>query len=431
MSANPFHTWLVSYLNPVWLTRAVKNVKNRRNTHANTHNIEFDKKLLQTHYPNIHFTRVQLQDEIETKPSTSDSQIGHALLTAICLRKKYCNLAEHTFPKWLDTVMQEVEDGVQKSASKYSRTNTSSITSFHGSIACMENGVVVLKSEESGESILKIPSREKFIHDRNLILALMADGETKTFCYNSLKYLQSRFKLHSLINSDKETEESKDQTLSKGRDFYNCVKVDNHIHAASSMSQGTFKNFIKECARKDKDRVIYQNEFGQKQTFSEVFEDLDIDPNIISIDSLDVHCDKTTFHRFDRFNAKYNPLGAAELRNIFLKIDNFIGGEYFAGLLKSVQNYLDEVKYQKLELRVSVYGRSTAEWDTLAKWFNKHELANRHCTWMIQVPRLYTAFREKNTIKNYGDFVRNLFLPVMQASISDSNELLSNFLTHG
>lgn len=41
-----------------------------------------------------------------------------------------------------------------------------------------------------------------------------------------------------------------------------------------------------------------------------------------------------TFHRFDKFNSKYNPVGASELREIFLKTDNLIGGDYFARLIK-------------------------------------------------------------------------------------------------
>lgn len=43
---------------------------------------------------------------------------------------------------------------------------------------------------------------------------------------------------------------------------------------------------------------------------------------------------RQTFHRFDKFNSKYNPMGASELREIFLKTDNYINGEYFAQIIK-------------------------------------------------------------------------------------------------
>lgn len=44
---------------------------------------------------------------------------------------------------------------------------------------------------------------------------------------------------------------------------------------------------------------------------------------------LDVHADKSTFHRFDKFNLKYNPCGQSRLREIFLKQDNLIQGTDF------------------------------------------------------------------------------------------------------
>lgn len=46
----------------------------------------------------------------------------------------------------------------------------------------------------------------------------------------------------------------------------------------------------------------------------------------LNVDLLDVHADKNTFHRFDKFNLKYNPCGQSRLREIFLKQDNLIKG---------------------------------------------------------------------------------------------------------
>jgi hypothetical protein len=46
----------------------------------------------------------------------------------------------------------------------------------------------------------------------------------------------------------------------------------------------------------------------------------------LNVDLLDVHADKSTFHRFDNFNRKYNPCGQSRLREIFLKQDNLIQG---------------------------------------------------------------------------------------------------------
>ena len=44
--------------------------------------------------------------------------------------------------------------------------------------------------------------------------------------------------------------------------------------------------------------------------------------------------DRNTFHRFDKFNAKYNPIGESRLREVFLKTDNYIYGRFFGKLIK-------------------------------------------------------------------------------------------------
>lgn len=43
---------------------------------------------------------------------------------------------------------------------------------------------------------------------------------------------------------------------------------------------------------------------------------------------------RQTFQRFDKFNAKYNPVGASELRDLYMKTENHINGEYFATIIK-------------------------------------------------------------------------------------------------
>lgn len=44
--------------------------------------------------------------------------------------------------------------------------------------------------------------------------------------------------------------------------------------------------------------------------------------------------DRNTFHRFDKFNSKYNPIGESILREIFIKTDNHVEGKYFAHIIK-------------------------------------------------------------------------------------------------
>ena len=65
-----------------------------------------------------------------------------------------------------------------------------------------------------------------------------------------------------------------------------------------------------------------------------MFESLKLTAYDLSIDTLDMHAHQDSFHRFDKFNLKYNPIGESRLREIFLKSDNYIEGRYLAELTK-------------------------------------------------------------------------------------------------
>ncbi len=102
------------------------------------------------------------------------------------------------------------------------------------------------------------------------------------------------------------------------------------------------------------------------------------------IESFDLQ-DRNTFHRFDKFNAKYNPIGESRLREVFMKTDNFIGGRFFGKLIKEVMQDLEESKYQNSELRLSIYGRNPKEWDNLAEWAINNQVYSDNVRWLIQV----------------------------------------------
>lgn len=60
--------------------------------------------------------------------------------------------------------------------------------------------------------------------------------------------------------------------------------------------------------------------------------------------------DRNTFHRFDKFNAKYNPIGESRLREIFIKTDNYIGGKYFGQVLKVIFFLMKEISFRVVEV---------------------------------------------------------------------------------
>lgn len=223
-----------------------------------------------------------------------------------------------------------------------------------------------------------------FVQDMQMMCSMIADGPLKSFCYRRLSYLYSKFQLHVLLN---ELRELASQKAVPHRDFYNIRKVDTHIHAASCMNQKHLLRFIKKTLKNSADEVVTVTK-GQQMTLSQVFQSMNLTTYDLTVDMLDVHADRNTFHRFDKFNAKYNPIGESRLREVFLKTDNYLNGKYFANIIKEVASDFEESKYQNAELRLSIYGKSPDEWHKLAKWAIEGNVYSDNIRWLIQIPRL-------------------------------------------
>lgn len=168
------------------------------------------------------------------------------------------------------------------------------------------------------------------------------------------------------------------------------------------------------CVFPDKDEVIIRD--GRVLTLQQVFESLGLTAYDLSIDTLDMHAHHDSFHRFDRFNLKYNPIGESRLREIFLKTDNHIKGRYLAEITKEVTSDLEQSKYQMVEYRVSIYGRNLAEWDKLAAWVVDNHLFSPNVRWLIQVPRLYEVYKRAGNVDNFEQILLNVFQPLFEVT---------------
>ncbi|CAH8525830.1 unnamed protein product [Schistosoma rodhaini] len=261
-----------------------------------------------------------------------------------------------------------------------------------------------------------IPSLQTFFSDFDTIRTFVGDGPLKSFCYRRLTYLASKFQLHSLLN---EARESIEQKRVSHRDFYNIRKVDTHIHASSCMNQKHLLRFIKKTIRTKSDTYVCEDPKTKKpMTLSELIDKIGITLYDLNIDNLDVHADRNTFHRFDKFNAKYNPIGQSQLREVFLKTDNYIKGVFFAHVLKEVFYDFSESKYQNAEPRLSIYGRSINEWDNLARWAIDCKVYSDNIRWLIQVPRLFDVYHAKGSMKYFQDIITNVFQPLFEATVN-------------
>ncbi|CAI5469553.1 unnamed protein product [Closterium sp. Yama58-4] len=190
----------------------------------------------------------------------------------------------------------------------------------------MVDGVVKIfadkEAKERGEELFPVHDATTFFTDLHRILKITSLGHVRSLCFHRLRLLEQRYHLHLTLNADREF---KAQKSAPHRDLYNVRKVDTHVHHSACMNQKHLLRFIKSKLRKEPDEVVIFRD-GKYLTLKEVFESLDLTGYDLNVDLLDVHADKNTFHRFDKFNLKYNPCGQSRLREIFIKQDNLIQG---------------------------------------------------------------------------------------------------------
>ncbi|GBE85197.1 AMP deaminase [Sparassis latifolia] len=281
-----------------------------------------------------------------------------------------------------------------------------------------EKGVyqVYYRSDDE-DPLFEIPSIREYFIDLEYVLSVVSDGPTKSFAFRRLNYLSSKFTMYSLLNEHQELAEMK---AVPHRDFYNVRKVDTHVHHSSSMNQKHLLRFIKSKMKRSPDDVVTFRD-GKELTLEQVFQSLNLTAYDLSIDTLDMHAHQDSFHRFDKFNLKYNPIGESRLREIFLKTDNYITGRYLAELTQEVMTDQEQSKYQNSEWRISIYGRHPEEWDKLARWIVHNKLFSHNVRWLIQVPRLYDVYKQNGSVNTFEDIVRNVFRPLFEVTQNPSS----------
>uniref|UniRef100_A0A8D3CWC7 AMP deaminase n=1 Tax=Scophthalmus maximus TaxID=52904 RepID=A0A8D3CWC7_SCOMX len=370
-------------------------------------------------------------------PFTDLLDAAKCVVKALFIREKYIKRSMQTFCKTTahalqDLGMKPLDLRVYDDIPETPVDDPKNMPADTGYGCKMVDGVVHVyvnknNMDKGTELDLPYPDLKEYIADMNVMMSLIINGPVKSFCYRRLQYLSSKFQMHILLNEMKELAAQKKVPH---RDFYNIRKVDTHIHASSCMNQKHLLRFIKRAMKKYPGEIVHI-EHGQGQTLKDVFETMNLTAFDLSVDTLDMHADRNTFHRFDKFNAKYNPIGESILREIFIKTDNHIEGKYFAHIVKEVMFDLEESKYQNSELRLSIYGRSRDEWDKLAQWAVKHRVYSDNVRWLIQVPRLFDVYHTKKQLANFQEMLENVFTPLFEATINPrSHPELHLFLEH-
>ncbi|XP_068668368.1 AMP deaminase-like [Aristolochia californica] len=364
-------------------------------------------------------TFVRLKITPTEVPSADEAEAYMVLLECLDLRESYV-FREEVAP-WEKEVI--TEPGTPKSNPNPFAYTSEKKTDHHFQ---MEDGVVhVYANKDSTERLFPVVDATTFFTDLHRILKVIAAGNIRTLCHHRLVLLEQKFNLHLMLNADREFLAQKS---APHRDFYNVRKVDTHVHHSACMNQKHLLRFIKSKLRKEPDEVVIFRD-GTYLTLKEVFESLDLTGYDLNVDLLDVHADKSTFHRFDKFNLKYNPCGQSRLREIFLKQDNLIQGRFLGELTMQVFSDLGASKYQMAEYRISIYGRKQSEWDQLASWIVNNELYSDNVVWLIQLPRLYNVYKEMGIVTSFQNILDNIFLPLFEVTADpDSHPQLHVFL---
>jgi AMP deaminase len=281
----------------------------------------------------------------------------------------------------------------------------------------MDTSGVYQVLDEKGSPLVDVPTLKDYYLDLEAIHDASSEGPAKSFAFRRLQYLEVKWNSYTLLN---EFQELADTKRVPHRDFYNVRKVDTHVHHSACMNQKHLLRFIKAKLKKAPDEVVIFRD-GKYLTLQEVFDSLNLTSYDLSIDTLDMHAHKDSFHRFDKFNLKYNPIGESRLRTVFLKTDNDIQGRYLADITREVFTDLEQSKYQMAEYRISIYGRSEGEWDKLAAWVIDNKLYSHNVRWLIQVPRLYNLYKETRVVDNFSDVIRNIFKPLFEVTQDPSS----------
>lgn len=104
-----------------------------------------------------------------------------------------------------------------------------------------------------------------------------------------------------------------------------------------------------------------------------------------------------------------------------MKTDNFIHGRYLAEITKEVISDLESSKYQMVEWRISIYGKSIDEWDKLAAWVVDNKLFSHNVRWLVQIPRLYDVYKASSLMDTFEQIVKNIFQPLFEVTKDPSS----------
>lgn len=288
------------------------------------------------------------------------------------------------------------------------------------------------------------------------------------FCSQKNNYKKSNNKL--LIYYDNFLKNKNDNYIDDHKelsnletDIYDMVKVDNHIHLSAIMTSKELKDYMKDkqvsnnlSSRDPKKNItLYKlNTIIDKKkrgdgSCADVY-DFNSFNNKYYIGSIpgkepekrlnnlrqcflktNIDIDKATKKKSYKLN-KINT--SDEKHNIFNMGEFNCNQPHYAELTKKIAKIRNDNNTQ-LDLRLSIYGRSEEELQTLSDWFIDNELQNiKNINWYIQIPRIiHMLFKNDENFKTKPfEFLISWFVKIFSQfknGLKSTNENMKKFLS--
>ena len=265
-----------------------------------------------------------------------------------------------------------------------------------------------------------IPKTE-FYADLRVVIENMYNTSNKSFCYLRLKMMLMKFNIHLQCNVDREQFH---QRVQSRKDFYNIIKVDNHIHLGTCMNQKHLQKFIKAKLREQPHAIV--NAIGPEHvTLQTVMHNLGLNASTFTVDVVESY----NHNKFEKYSNKFHPLHQVSFKDIFLSKENYMKGCYFAEIVNEVIHSINKEKYVLAEYRIDVDGSRYESWANTAIWLHSNKIRSPRVRWVVQISKFYTEFRRQGLINNLGEMLRNIFEPVIEATLHpDLYPEISDFL---
>jgi AMP deaminase len=164
---------------------------------------------------------------------------------------------------------------------------------------------------------------------------VLNNQDFRTIATNFLEKIRQEF-IH--YSSTFESDEASAQKTRCLKDIFQVYKIDNHIHASAAITQQELIRFIRNSLREDPNKIVKINN-NSPITLKKLTAFKAINQSKINTILLDTHVKRSVFGNFKAFESSFYPFGYKELKDVFLRPDNYINGEFFGRILRVKLNF--------------------------------------------------------------------------------------------